>query len=268
MRLLATAVSTSKHLMVFSAELSRNLFSYNIECTFASSDGMLFNTSCGPLMQSLEKDNDSAYLDCLLIDARDADIERSLNLMRSIIFLNEQLPIFVLLPDATSDTMTLFLDAGAWDCLALPFNVRELSARINGLSRRSGSIQRMKNSRDNNQINFGNLKFSPVSRNFYIDDVTFRITPKELAILMALILARGESVDREILTKNQIIQGASYSGALDSQVSRLRKKLLDANSTVTIQPDYSIGYRLASISKRKAESHQSMVISAESAVFA
>jgi DNA-binding response OmpR family regulator len=130
------------------------------------------------------------------------------------------------------------LDNGADDYVAKPFEPIELVARAKAVLRRlfldRGAV-----------VSIGNLSYDIVNRAVCIDQKPIVVPRRELAILEAMVRRSGRVVLRGTL------EAAAYgfddeiqSNAIEAHVSRLRRRLREANCKVTIRPVRGLGYLL------------------------
>ena len=131
------------------------------------------------------------------------------------------------------------LDGGADDYVGKPFEPAELIARMRAV------LRRLSAARDTG-IRVGNLRFDSVQRSVHRDDMPIVLPRRELALLELLARRAGRVVMREAL------EGAVYcfdddiqSNALDSHVSRLRRRLREADCDVVIRAVRGVGYMLS-----------------------
>ncbi|OIQ73265.1 putative transcriptional regulatory protein YebC [mine drainage metagenome] len=132
--------------------------------------------------------------------------------------------------------MEAALDAGADDYMTKPFEVEELEARIRALTRRSGRLVR-------EELRYGPLSFDQNTRQFSIGERALQLSPREHAVLEALMRRAGATVSKEVLLE------ASYGfdeevnlSVIEVTVHRLRRKLeSDAISIATLR---GLGYVL------------------------
>lgn len=131
------------------------------------------------------------------------------------------------------------LDAGADDYLGKPFEPVELLARSKAIIRRLRQDQ-------TGIIVVGNLEFDTSSRTLSIDGEAVLIPRRELAVFETLVNRSGRVVLRESL--EAAIYGFDdeiQSNAIDSHVSRLRRRLREAGARVNIRSIRGLGYMMS-----------------------
>lgn len=131
------------------------------------------------------------------------------------------------------------LNNGADDYVGKPFEPAELVARARAVLRRCSLDQGA-------SVEVGNLRFDVKDRCAFCNDVPLLVPRRELAILELLIRRIGRVVLRETL--DAAVYGFDdeiQSNALDSHVSRLRRRLREAGCSVTIRSIRGVGYLLS-----------------------
>lgn len=135
-------------------------------------------------------------------------------------------PVLVLTARGTVGDRVLGLNAGADDYLAKPFDLDELEARLRALVRRSSEQPPPRLALDT--ITLGQLRYEKDSGAVYLGDAFMELTPRELALMHALLARPGHAVAKERLF------ALVFPGEVDVQyeavevvVYRLRKKLVD-----------------------------------------
>ena len=92
---------------------------------------------------------------------------------------------------------------------------------------------------------FEDLRFDTASRTASAGPADLDLTRKEASLLEELIRAAGRIVVRDALEERLYGFDDEVSGnALEATVSRLRRKLAAARSTVQVETTRGIGYRL------------------------
>ncbi len=144
--------------------------------------------------------------------------------------------------DAVTDRI-VGLEVGAWDYLTKPFEPRELLARVRVLLRRPG--QERTESRTSGGLTFagwwldvdGHRLRDPSGR-------TLSLTVGEHALLTAFARHPNRILTRDaLLDLARGLDAASYDRAIDIAVSRLRRKLAEADPEPLIETVRGVGYR-------------------------
>lgn len=152
------------------------------------------------------------------------------------------LPILFLTAKGTESDKVLGFSLGADDYLTKPFGVRELSARITALLRRTYASETSSRT-SHNSFKIGSFNIDEKSRRLISasGDVC-ELTPHELALLRLFATHPGELLDRDRLLNE--VWGMNYYGTtrtLDQRIAVLRKKL--GSEGMLIETVYSQGYR-------------------------
>lgn len=149
-----------------------------------------------------------------------------------------RLPVLVLTArDSLSDRVNT-LNLGADDFLPKPFELAELEARLTALVRRARGSEHPR-------LACGPLAFDTVKRQFTLGSETLQLSPREHALLDALILRMGEPLSRQQVMERVFSDDEDVlPSAIDVLVHRLRKRL--EHSGVRIQTYRGLGYVLES----------------------
>ncbi|MBN9237663.1 response regulator [Mesorhizobium hungaricum] len=132
------------------------------------------------------------------------------------------------------------LDKGADEYVGKPFEPTELVARARAVLRRY-SLDAL------GTTQIGNLVFDLNHRSASVGQKVLEIPRRELAILETLVRRAGRVVQRETLESSVYnINEDIESNALDSHVSRLRRRLREADCDAVIKSVRGIGYMLVS----------------------
>jgi len=149
-----------------------------------------------------------------------------------------RVPIVVLTARGAVGDRVLGLNAGADDYLAKPFDLDELEARIRALLRRTAGHEA-------DELHCGALKLELASGAFYLHGEVFDVTPREQALLKALIAKPGHAVPKEKLFRVVFPMETDIQfEAIEVVAYRLRKKL--AGSGVSLITLRGLGYLLRS----------------------
>ena len=131
------------------------------------------------------------------------------------------------------------LNLGADDYLAKPFELVELEARVKALLRRSQGNEALVHQ-------CGALSFDTVTRAFTYGDAALALTPREHAVLEALISRPGRAVSKEKLFAEVFaLADDANIDAIELYIHRVRKKLeRQQDGAAAITTLRGIGYLL------------------------
>ncbi|MEO6276396.1 response regulator [Roseateles sp.] len=149
---------------------------------------------------------------------------------------DERLPVLILTARDSLMERVSSLHEGADDFLAKPFELAELEARLIALIRRA---------RGSDQPRFacGPLSYDAGSKLFTLQHQTLVLTPREHAVLRALIHRSGQPMSKqEILDRVFSDEQDVHPEVIEVLVHRLRKRL--APSPVNITTLRGLGYVL------------------------
>jgi two-component system response regulator TctD len=148
-------------------------------------------------------------------------------------------PVLILTARGGLNDRVQGLNLGADDYLPKPFELAELEARVKALLRRSKGNEAV-------VLTCGGLHFDTVIRQFFYEQNPVSLTPREYAVLEALMTRPGQAVSKEKLFDDVFaLDDDANLDAIEIYIHRLRKKL-DAvsQSKVGIVTLRGIGYLL------------------------
>ncbi|MBN9084355.1 MAG: DNA-binding response regulator [Rhizobiales bacterium 62-17] len=175
--------------------------------------------------------------DVVLLDRQLPDGD-GLSLIPTLRAGGNRVPVLVLTARGDLVDRVVGLDSGADDYLGKPFALEELLARLRALLRRPAHLQ-------SDIVRAGRLAFDFVHREASVDGHPLDMPRRELLVLEALMRRTGRMVVRNFLMEAVFGHDDEIqSNALDTHVSRLRRKLADANAGVIINGIRGVGYLL------------------------
>lgn len=169
--------------------------------------------------------------DIILLDINLPD-KSGLEILVNIRSQKNNIPILILTASDTVNQKIEGLNKGADDYLVKPFDLDELIARINALSRRSKNIP-------NSILSYKNLILNPINHKFTNNNEIVELSPKEFVILQNLLENIGKVISKSSLENNLYSWDDSVeSNTIEVHIHHLRKKIGD-NIIKTIR---GIGY--------------------------
>jgi two-component system, OmpR family, response regulator TctD len=151
-----------------------------------------------------------------------------------------QTPVLILTARGTVGDRVIGLNTGADDYLPKPFDLDELVARLQALARRRGESPAEPGG---GLLRLGGLRLEKDSGAVYFRDQVMELTPRETALLQALMGRPGHAVSKEKLFE-LVFPGQAdvHYEAIEVVVYRLRKKL--AHTGTTLMTLRGLGYLL------------------------
>jgi len=162
---------------------------------------------------------DLVVLDIMLPGKSGFDICRELRSRKN------QIPILMLTAKGQEVDKVVGLELGADDYVTKPFSLRELSARIRALLRRSDLAAGPSPSKKD-WIRFGTVEIHTPSLRGADGKRKFELSPRELSVLTILYREQGNAVSRDQLLNE--VWGIDYYGTtrtLDQVIVKLRQKI-------------------------------------------
>ena len=160
-----------------------------------------------------------------------------LEVLKGVRRAKNDLPVLIITArDSVADRIA-GLDNGADDYLVKPFDLDELLARTRAVMRRHGG-------RAQSLIQFGTLTIDPVKRRVQFRNGEVELSPREFAVLEALMKEPGAVVSRERLEDAVYGWGEEIgSNSIEVHVHHLRRKL----APELIRNVRGVGYRIAKL---------------------
>ena len=142
-------------------------------------------------------------------------------------------PVLVITARGRVTERVVGLEAGADDYLSKPFDLAELDARLKALTRRFGR---------NGELRCGLLRVDRATGTCFRSDVPVDLSPRESALLRALMARVDRVVLKEELVTRVFADEPVKPEAIDVLLHRLRKKI--AGAAVEIVNLRGVGYLL------------------------
>lgn len=151
----------------------------------------------------------------------------------------EHIPVIMLTAKGSEFDKVTGLDMGADDYVAKPFGTMELISRVRAVLRRYDKSNRDK------IYKIGELYVEPAKHIITVSGEAVSLSYKEYLLLMVLLEAEGNVVERDRLLTSVWGQYYTESRTLDVHIRKLRVKLGDAGKL--IQTIKGIGYKLGGV---------------------
>ena len=151
-------------------------------------------------------------------------------------------PIIMISSKNETFDKVLGLELGADDYVVKPFDVKELSARVKAVLRRTRTHTAPKS--DDEIIQFENIEISLQKYELKLCEKPIDIPPKELELLYFLAYNRNR-----VFTRDQLLDkvwGFDYLGdsrTVDVHVKRLREKLEGVSDKWVLKTVWGVGYK-------------------------
>ncbi len=187
-------------------------------------------------LSSLGSDTEVVLLDLGLPDVDGIDLCRRIRARTGV-------PIIIATARSHVQDRIKGLRAGADDFIVKPYDVRELVARIEAVTRRSRQLY--PESAEELGVGIDGIRFDLVTRQVFLDDVPAELTRKEFDIVVMLARYPGVVVPRErIIREVWNTDWYSFGRALEVHVGSIRRKL---GRRVVIEAVRGVGYRLVGV---------------------
>lgn len=151
----------------------------------------------------------------------------------------EHIPVIMLTAKGSEFDKVTGLDMGADDYVAKPFGTMELISRVRAVLRRFEKTQ------SNKTYEIGGLYVEPAKHIITVSGEAVSLSYKEYLLLMVLLEAEGNVVERDRLLTSVWGEYYTESRTLDVHIRHLRVKLGDAGKM--IQTVKGIGYKLGGV---------------------
>jgi two-component system response regulator MprA len=174
--------------------------------------------------------------DAVVLDAALPDID-GVALCRRLRRYGNLVPILIVGASDAVEQRIDGLEAGADDCLATPFDVRELRARLRALVRRGAPATAPP------PLAFAELRLDPDRHGVWVDPAFVRLTQTEFQLLELLMLNAGAVLQHGLIYDR--VWGYDFgpeANSLRVYIGYLRRKLAGAGARRLIHTVRGVGY--------------------------
>ncbi len=184
----------------------------------------------------------SVDYDVVLLDLGLPDGD-GLDLLKKMRAEKNTTPVLILTARDGVNERVMGLNAGADDYLLKPFAVEELIARVRAILRRPEGGLGL-------NLTAGNISFDTTAREVCVDEKPIKISRREMTVLEQLMRRFGHVVAKDALENKLYGFGDEVStNSVEAHISRLRKRLNQAEASVSIHTLRGVGYLLSEQAK-------------------
>jgi two-component system, OmpR family, response regulator len=173
----------------------------------------------------------------LIID-RLMDGENGLSIVETLRSEGKWTPALVVSGLTSVDERIAGLKAGCDDYLVKPFDVRELTARVDARLRRGGDVGLVR-------LRVADLEMDLIERTVRCEGRLVDLVPREFKLLEYFMRRPGQTVTRAMLLEDVWnFQPPAYTNVVDVQIGNLRRKLNPTGNRRFIVSVRSVGFKL------------------------
>jgi two-component system, OmpR family, response regulator len=173
----------------------------------------------------------------LIID-RLMDGENGVSIVETLRSEGKWTPALVISGLSSVDERIAGLKSGCDDYLVKPFDVRELTARVEVLLRRGGDVGLIR-------LRVADLEMDLIERTVRYEGRLVDLVPREFKLLEYFMRRPGQTVTRAMLLEDVWnFQPPAYTNVVDVQIGNLRRKLDPTGARRVIVSVRSVGFKL------------------------
>jgi len=169
-----------------------------------------------------------------------------ISLLRELRKVDVHTPVLMLTARDSELDRVLGLELGADDYMSKPFSIREMTARVKALLRRSRLSEERSDDREN-LLSIGPLTLDPLKRKAILKGENVELTVKEFDLLSLFMKNPGRAYSRSDLLN--LIWGYQFEGyehTVNTHINRLRAKIEnDPGQPEFLKTVWGVGYRFA-----------------------
>lgn len=198
---------------------------------------------CGHGLEALEKVLSSKY-ELIILDIMLPGMD-GFEICKRMRAEKKHTPVLMLTSRSEEVDKILGLELGADDYLQKPFSIRELTARVKAILRRSNVTASLSDPAMELKIEFEDFLIDMEKRLVKVHGVKRDLSPKEFDLLCLLAQNPGKTYTREQLLST--VWGFEYNGfehTVNSHINRLRTKIeRNAQDPEFVLTTWGVGYR-------------------------
>ncbi|HHY74027.1 MAG TPA: response regulator transcription factor [Bacillus bacterium] len=181
-------------------------------------------------------------IDIVLLDIMMPEMD-GYEALKEIHAIQKNIPVIMLTAKTDEIDKIVGLEMGADDYITKPFSLRELTARMKAVLRRTAAVDTDVD--EDEKLVRGDMVINLSTYEVFVNEKKVNLTPTEFKILVTLAQKPGRVYSRLQLMNIAFGEAyANYERSIDTHVSNLRKKVEDnPHQPKYIDTLYGIGYR-------------------------
>ena len=173
-----------------------------------------------------------------ILQGEDGLFEDGLSIVKALRGEGKLMPVLIISGLTSVDNQIAGFKAGGDDYLVKPFDVRELTARVDALLRRGGDVGLIR-------LGVADLEMDLIDRTVRREGKLIDLLPREFKLLEYFMRRPGQTVTRAMLLEDVwSSKSPTYTNIVDVQVGNLRRKLDPTGNRPIIISVRSVGFKL------------------------
>jgi two-component system, OmpR family, response regulator len=173
-----------------------------------------------------------------ILQGEDGLFEDGLSIVKALRGEGKSTPVLIISGLTSVDNRIAGFKAGGDQYLLKPFDIRELTARVEALLRRGGDMGVIR-------LRVGDLEMDLIDRTVRYEGKLVDLVPREFKLLEYFMRRPGQTVTRAMLLEDVWnFQPPAYTNIVDVQIGNLRRKLDPTGNRRVIVSVRSVGFKL------------------------
>jgi two-component system, OmpR family, response regulator len=173
-----------------------------------------------------------------ILQGEDGLFEDGLSIVKALRGEGKLAPVLIISGLTSVDNRIAGFKAGGDDYLVKPFDVRELTARVEALLHRGGNLGVIR-------LSVGDLEMDLIERTARREGKLIDLVPREFKLLEYFMRRPGQTLTRAMLLEDVWgFTSPTYTNIVDVQVGNLRRKLDPTGHRPIIVSVRSVGFKL------------------------